>query len=137
MNRKPNVSRLAGLRRDGQSDPASENLLDSLIESDDATKSEVAEYNMCLDLLKGAAFEDEPVSQDFNDRILRRHKVRKSRRSIAALTPAFIGAAAAAIAFVALLQAVSAPAVLDKPELQNQKAELERIEYPAIPSLNE
>lgn len=106
---------------------------------DNHRETEDRDFTPCLNLLKEATYTDDEIKPDpdFNNRIIRRHRVHHKKRSWNALLPAVIGATTAAVGFLAIIQILAQPALTDKVELVNQKAELEENRFPAIPDLSE
>lgn len=67
------------------------------------------ELSLALDMLRGSALEVEPSPQ-FDERLIRRLKVDKVRHSLTYWSPAFVGAAVAALVILTAIQIVSGPA---------------------------
>ena len=137
MIRRPNFKELLSLKRDGETKLVEQKQIERLLAEDPALAEEDKQFNFCFDALKDAAFSEVEPSPDFNGRVIRRVRIDKKRRSIAALTPAIIGAVTAAVGLVAIIQIIATPATTTNPELRNQKAELDRVEYPIIPDFTE
>lgn len=139
MSRKPNFKELLSLDRDKSFSAKEKETLSKLLASDDALADEQEEFNLSLNFLKDAAYDEEEIKVDdtFNGRVIRRYRVEKKNRSWSAMLPAVVGAVTAAVGLIAIIQVVSAPVTESTLDLQNQKAELETSEFPVIPEFTE
>jgi anti-sigma factor RsiW len=85
-----------------------------------------------LDFLRMSALEPETTT-NFNDRILRRHKVESVRASVRYWSPAMLGAVAAGLTLLAAMQMIAQSSHLPIFKVPASEA---RLTSPAIPSLD-
>lgn len=88
-------------------------------------------------ILKGAVMSDITPDADFNGQVIRRAKLERKAKSLEALSPVLIGAAAAMIGVIAILQVISQPTVNPAFQPTMHEASLEGQSHPVMPTLSE
>ncbi|HMS54298.1 MAG TPA: hypothetical protein PKA27_02765 [Fimbriimonadaceae bacterium] len=83
--------------------------------------SDREELSLALDMLRGSSMDFEPSPQ-FDERLLRRVQVDRVRHSLNYWSPAFVGAAVAALVILTAIQIVSGPAEMPSIKFGNGRA---------------